>query len=83
MEDADVAKAAVLAVAGATKNSGQRCTAVKRVLAIDSIADALAEEIVKLTAALKSGDPADPSTDVGTVISAAAAATCSTNDGLI
>lgn len=75
MEDVDVAKAAVLAVAGATKNSGQRCTAVKRVLAIDSIADALAEEIIKLTAVLKSGDPADPSTDVGTVITADAAAT--------
>jgi phosphonoacetaldehyde dehydrogenase len=74
MEDADIAKAAALAVAGATKNSGQRCTAVKRVLAIDSIADALAEEIVKLTSALKSGDPADPSTDVGTVITADAAA---------
>ena len=32
MEDADLDKAADLAVAGATKNSGQRCTAVKRIL---------------------------------------------------
>ena len=32
MEDAALDKAAELAVAGATKNSGQRCTAVKRIL---------------------------------------------------
>ena len=32
LSDADLAKAADLAVAGATKNSGQRCTAVKRIL---------------------------------------------------
>jgi acyl-CoA reductase-like NAD-dependent aldehyde dehydrogenase len=32
LDDADLAKAADLAVAGATKNSGQRCTAVKRIL---------------------------------------------------
>ena len=39
MEDADLDKAAELAVAGATKNSGQRCTAVKRIICIDSVAD--------------------------------------------
>jgi putative phosphonoacetaldehyde dehydrogenase len=33
MEDADLDKAAELAVQGATKNSGQRCTAVKRIRA--------------------------------------------------
>ncbi len=74
MDDADIAKAAALAVAGATKNSGQRCTAVKRILAIDSIADALAEAIVAETAKLTCGDPSDPATDVGTVITAEAAA---------
>ena len=36
MEDADLDKAAELAVAGATKNSGQRCTAVKRILVVES-----------------------------------------------
>ena len=35
MEDADLDKAAELAVAGATKNSGQRCTAVKRIIVVD------------------------------------------------
>ena len=35
MEDADLDKAAELAVTGATKNSGQRCTAVKRILVVE------------------------------------------------
>ncbi len=39
MEDADLDKAAELAVQGATKNSGQRCTAVKRILCVESVAD--------------------------------------------
>ena len=40
MEDADPAKAAALAAAGSYKNSGQRCTAVKRILVHEKIADA-------------------------------------------
>ena len=39
MEDADLDKAAELAVQGATKNSGQRCTAVKRILVVEKVAD--------------------------------------------
>ena len=73
MEDADLDRAADLAVAGAYKNSGQRCTAVKRVLVMDSVADAFVEKVVERTKALKSGDPMDPDTDIGTVIDEAAA----------
>jgi phosphonoacetaldehyde dehydrogenase len=73
MDDADLDKAADLAVAGATKNSGQRCTAVKRILAVEPIADALAEKIVARVRKLRCGDPMDPETDVGTVINEAAA----------
>ncbi|HSX54013.1 MAG TPA: phosphonoacetaldehyde dehydrogenase [Sphingomonas sp.] len=68
MEDADLDKAAELAVAGATKNSGQRCTAVKRILAVEAIADDFSKLVVEKAKKLKSGDPMDPSTDVGTVI---------------
>ena len=68
MEDADLDRAATLAVAGATKNSGQRCTAVKRILVIDSVADTFADLVVKKAKALKAGDPMDTATDVGTVI---------------
>src|SRR4051812_31827848 len=73
MEDADLAKAAELAVAGATKNSGQRCTAVKRILVVESVADAFVEQVVAKAKTLKFGDPMDPATDVGTVINEGAA----------
>ncbi|MEM7193597.1 MAG: phosphonoacetaldehyde dehydrogenase [Pseudomonadota bacterium] len=73
MEDADLDKAAEMAVQGGTKNSGQRCTAVKRVLAIDSIADEFSARVAEKAARLKYGDPMDPDTDVGTVITEDAA----------
>src|SRR5262249_19209156 len=62
MEDADLAKAAELAVAGATRNSGQRCTAVKRILVVETIADAFAEEVLARAKKIKYGDPKDPAT---------------------
>ncbi|HUZ62516.1 MAG TPA: phosphonoacetaldehyde dehydrogenase [Acetobacteraceae bacterium] len=68
MGDADLDKAAELAVQGATKNSGQRCTAVKRILAVESIADAFAEKVLAKARMLKAGDPMNPQTDIGTVI---------------
>ncbi|SEG74824.1 phosphonoacetaldehyde dehydrogenase [Bosea lathyri] len=68
MEDADLDKAAELAVTGATKNSGQRCTAVKRILVVESVADAFSKLVVEKARKLKCGDPMDPETDVGTVI---------------
>lgn len=68
MEDADLDKAAALAVAGGTKNSGQRCTAVKRVLCVDSVGDEFAKLVAEKASKLKYGDPMDPETDVGTVI---------------
>jgi putative phosphonoacetaldehyde dehydrogenase len=74
MEDADLDKAAELAVQGATKNSGQRCTAVKRILVVESVADAFAGKVVEKARKLKAGDPMDPSTDVGTVINERSAA---------
>ena len=53
LEDADLDSAAKNIIAGAYGYSGQRCTAVKRVLVMDSVADALAEkvriEVEKLT----------------------------------
>lgn len=73
MDDADLDRAAGLAVTGATKNSGQRCTAVKRVLCIDSVADEFAALVAEKAAKLKYGDPMDPETDVGTVINEDAA----------
>jgi aldehyde dehydrogenase (NAD+) len=68
LDDADLEEAAKLAVSGAFANSGQRCTAVKRILVDERVADELAERIVAGAARLQVGDPLDPETDVGTVI---------------
>src|SRR6185503_10975100 len=75
MEDADLDKAAELAVQGATKNSGQRCTAVKRIIVVDAVADDFVPLVLAKARKLKCGDPMDPATDVGTVIHERAART--------
>jgi len=64
----DLEKAAAIAVAGATGNSGQRCTAVKRILIQDSIADKVVPLILEKAKAIKFGDPQDPETQLGCVI---------------
>ena len=73
MEDADLDKAAELAVTGATKNSGQRCTAVNRILVVNKVADEFSELVLEKARKLKAGDPMNPATDVGTVIHEGAA----------
>jgi aldehyde dehydrogenase (NAD+) len=75
MEDADLDEAATLAAVGSYKNSGQRCTAVKRMLVEQRVADAFVERLLARTRAWTYGDPADPKMDMGTVIDDAAAAT--------
>lgn len=74
LADADLDEAAALAVDGSFANSGQRCTAVKRIIAVAEIADKLTERIVARTLELRCGDPLDEATDVGTVIDEQAAA---------
>jgi putative phosphonoacetaldehyde dehydrogenase len=66
--DADLDEAVRLATYGAFKNSGQRCTAVKRIIAEEPIADALAAGVAAATTMLHVGDPLDPRTDIGTII---------------
>jgi putative phosphonoacetaldehyde dehydrogenase len=73
MEDADVEEAASLAASGSYRNSGQRCTAVKRILVHERVADEFVERLVARTRAVRYGDPLDPATDMGTVIDEAAA----------
>ncbi len=73
MDDADIEEAATLAASGSYKNSGQRCTAIKRILVQESVADRFVELLVEKTRALKYGDPFDPAMDMGTVIDEPAA----------
>lgn len=74
LSDDDLAKAADLAVAGATKNSGQRCTAVKRILVQDGVAERFVPLVLERAKAISFGDPMDRSTQLGTVVHEAAAA---------
>lgn len=73
MDDADLDKASDLAVQGSYKNSGQRCTAVKRMLVHQKVAAEFTERVVEKTRAWKHGDPMDKRNDMGTVIDEAAA----------
>jgi len=73
MEDADLDEASTLAVQGSYKNSGQRCTAVKRLLVHQAVAARFTELVVQKTAAWRYGDPSDPAVAMGTVIDEAAA----------
>jgi len=73
MEDANVEEAAALAAAGSYKNSGQRCTAIKRMLVHEAVADRFVELLLAMTRKWTYGDPMDPHVDMGTVIDEAAA----------
>jgi aldehyde dehydrogenase (NAD+) len=72
MEDADVEEAATLAATGSYKNSGQRCTAVKRMLVHEAVADAFVDRLVAKTRAWTFGDPMSDA-EMGTVIDEPAA----------
>lgn len=73
LTDADLDCAATIAVAGATGNSGQRCTAVKRILVQESVADRFVPMVLAKAKAIRFGDPMDPETELGCVIHATAA----------
>jgi putative phosphonoacetaldehyde dehydrogenase len=73
LSDADLEKAAVIAVAGATGNSGQRCTAIKRILVQESVAERFVPMVLARAKAIRFGDPQDPETELGCVIHAQAA----------
>ena len=73
LNDDDLKKAVELAVTGATKNSGQRCTAVKRILCQNKIADRFVEMALDRAKKIKFGDPMDLAIELGTVVNAQAA----------
>lgn len=68
LEDADLDLAASNIVSGAFSYSGQRCTAVKRVLVVDSVADKLVELLKSRVEGLKVGNPLKEDVDVGPLI---------------
>lgn len=52
--------------------SGQRCTAIRRVIVMADIAPALTQRLIAAVAALRLGHPSDPGTQIGPVIDRAA-----------
>ena len=72
-EQADRLFALSLAAEGSYRNSGQRCTAVKRILVQEGIAADFTDRLVEKTKEYVCGDPMDEATRVGTVIDEASA----------
>ena len=72
-ETADLEHVATKLAASAFGFSGQSCISVQRVYAPAAQARALAELLAERAGALRAGDPLDPATDIGPVITAEAA----------
>ncbi len=68
--DADLDHAAREIAEGAFGQAGQRCTANRRVIVHRDCRSELLERLVRETAALRWGDPLDPETVVGPLVSA-------------
>ncbi|GAA1355655.1 gamma-aminobutyraldehyde dehydrogenase [Arthrobacter koreensis] len=68
-DDADVEAAAHGAVAGAIINGGQDCTAATRAYVQAPLFEAFTARVAELMDAVVVGDPTDPDTDLGSLIS--------------
>ena len=68
-DDADLDAAVHGAVAGALINSGQDCTAATRAIVARNLYDDFVAGVAELMGKLVVGDPADPDTDLGPLIS--------------
>jgi succinate-semialdehyde dehydrogenase/glutarate-semialdehyde dehydrogenase len=69
LEDADIDKAADVAVAARMVNGGQSCIAGKRFVVLASVRAAFEKAFVERMAAIKPGDPNDPATRLGPLVS--------------
>lgn len=67
LKDADLEKAAEGILIGNFSNAGQICTSTERVLVDDSVADKLAEILLKKLNRYRVGDPMDANTTMGPV----------------
>jgi aldehyde dehydrogenase (NAD+) len=71
MPDANVDLAVDGILWGAFGTAGQRCTATSRLIAVGGIGAQLLPKLIERAKKLKLGDPADPTVDVGPLISKA------------
>ena len=75
LADADLAKAVKHAISGRMGNSGQACTASKRIIVVDALADAFLQQFQAAMQAFAPGDPMDKQTTLAPLSSAQALAT--------
>jgi vanillin dehydrogenase len=71
--DADLDEAVAAAKFGAFMHQGQICMSTERVVADRTVLDPFAEKLGERAAALTVGDPRDPETQIGPMVSAASA----------
>ncbi|MDR1188191.1 MAG: aldehyde dehydrogenase family protein [Bifidobacteriaceae bacterium] len=71
MPDADLDKAVAAALFGAFFHQGQVCMALNRIVVVGAAHDAFVEKLVAATREIPVGDPADPKTFIGPIISQA------------
>ena len=69
LEDADLDLAVEKAVLGRFANMGQTCTSSKRIIAVESIADEFLSLFKAKISGLKVGDPLEPETQIGPMVS--------------
>jgi succinate-semialdehyde dehydrogenase / glutarate-semialdehyde dehydrogenase len=69
LSSADVERAVEVAVNARVQNNGQSCIAAKRFIVVDDVAERFVPRFVEAMAALRVGDPFDPATDVGPLVS--------------
>ncbi len=72
LEDADLDKAVKHAISGRMGNSGQACTASKRFIVVDALADRFLEKFLSALGQFKAGDPMDKATTLAPLSSAQA-----------
>jgi aldehyde dehydrogenase (NAD+) len=72
LADADLDLATLHVARGAFLSAGQKCTATSRVIVDRSVMDTFAERLAAVAREWKLGDPLDPETRVGPVVSRAA-----------
>src|SRR5207248_737079 len=65
LADADIDAAATTAARARCQNTGQSCIAAKRFIVEEPVAEEFERRLVEAMRALRSGDPADPATQVG------------------
>ena len=72
LEDADLDKAVKHAVSGRMGNSGQACTASKRFVVVEALADRFLEKFQAALQGIRAGDPMDPTSTLAPLSSAQA-----------